>query len=132
MTNFEKIKKEINAMSEKEFFYWKINQSPWCQDIRSKNIDGYTCSIPTGGCVRCAVDWMKEKYIEPMPKLKTGMFVEANMCGYGVVVNDEIIFQNGTHDTIEDMTEYIIKVFEATCFIDCEDDVDVIWEKNKC
>lgn len=119
MTNLEKIKDEIANMNARELFRWKVSRSPWCEDgCGSRN------------CENCAVDWLRDKYEEPMPKLKNGMFVEVSDCGFGVVVNDEIVCQDGTHDKIDDLKEYITKVFEATCFIDCEDDVGIIWERN--
>lgn len=119
MTNFEWLKEEINKMNLKEFYTFKHSTSPWCKTSSCNSL-----------CIECAEAWANQKYEIPMPKLKNGMFVEVGNCGFGVVVNDEIIFQNGAHDNIEFIKEYITKVFEATCFIDCEDDVGIIWERN--
>lgn len=127
MTNFEWLKEEINKMNMKEIYNFRTGFSPWHKDACG---EGGLCPRTIMNCSDCAIEWGKKLHKEPMPELKNGMFVEDEMGGYGVVVNDEIIFQNGTHDTIEDMTEYITKVFEATCFIDCEDDVGIIWERN--
>lgn len=126
MTNLEWLKEEINKMNMKEIFSFRTGSSPWCKDTCEER----DCPHTTMNCSDCAIEWGKKLHKKPMPKLKNGMFVEVIECGFGVVVKDEIIFQNGTHDNIEFIKEYITKVFEATCFIDCEDDVGIIWERN--
>lgn len=131
MTNFEWLKEEINKMNMEEIFNFRAGSSPWCKDTCEERV----CPNPAMDCSECAIEWSKKLHKEPMPKLKNGMFVETEMSsyitsGYGVVINDEIIFQSGHHGSVKDMIKYITKIFEATCFIDCEDDVGIIWERN--
>lgn len=75
MTNFEKIKEEIANMNEEEFYFWKIDRSPWCVDIEKKN----NCRYGSRGCKVCAPQWLKSKCEEPMPELKMVCLLKCGM-----------------------------------------------------
>ncbi len=69
---------------------------------------------------------------EPMPELKTGMFVKVQhyLHSVGVIVGDRVIYEGEGWDRLEEMTEDIIKVWpETTCgFSACYND-EPIWER---
>lgn len=141
MTNFEWLKEEINKMNMEEIFNFRDDSSPWCEDTCGER---KWCPHTTMSCSDCAIEWGKKLHKEPMPELKTGMFVEYydkhyenspsiyNARGYGVVVVDKIICQDGScfyglKD--EDTINCITKIFNADYFNDCDDDT-CIWERN--
>lgn len=120
MTNFEWFKKKI-AESNVDDFYEEIwyMEEPWCD---------YCCD--GNDCKECYKEWANKTYENSMPELKTGMFVEVENCGFGVVVNDGIVFQEGTLGRVEQLKHHIVKVFETYCFMCYDDDVGIIWERN--
>lgn len=139
MTNFEWLKEEISKMNMEEIFNFRAGSSPWCKDTCEER----DCPQPTMNCSECAIEWSKKFHETPMPKLKTGMFVEYydkyydnspsiyNARGYGVVVDDKIVCQDGSwfSELDEHTLDCITKIFNADNFAGC-DDYTCIWEKH--
>lgn len=121
MTNREWYLNKLNKMTNKELAnYIETEVSPWCNN-----------SCPDD-CPQCAKEWFDKEYIEPMPELKDGMFVEAiynNNVVLGVVLNNKIILQDGQWCSIKQSLAYITKVFNTCCFNLCDGD-HCIWRKE--
>lgn len=135
MTNFEYLKKQINNMNENDFYNFKMDVSPWCMSAN--------CMAERVSCRSCAINWMQSEYKEPIPELEAGMFVEYydknfenpfrgyDAKGYGVIVNDKIVCEDGSQFSKLDKytLDCITKVFKADCFAECNKDT-CIWERN--
>lgn len=119
MTNLEWIKKVIAEMSAEELRDWKYSESPWCQD---------DCIAE---CQKCAKSWLEAKHQDPMPTLKNGMFVEWDGYLLGVVVDNFIVFYDGTFASdVSEASKYITKVFaNVICFNECYT-TEPIWRKD--
>lgn len=133
MTNFEWVK----SLNVDEFTEWVVdvasgdvydnvgdlkNFTTWCQEEKCHG----------GNCDSCIKKWLKAEHITPMPTLVNGMFVSVQVPTYetqtGVVVDDNIIYQNGTFDSIDEVKDKIIKVYNAKSFGGCLES-NVIWRK---
>lgn len=88
-------------------------------------------------CYNCVRKWLNEEHPNPMPKLKAGMFVEADN-GFGacvgiITVDDDdnmiVVYFTTGWDFIKNVT--INKIYKAGCH--CPDDCNIyntIWEKS--
>lgn len=116
MTNLEWIKKNINEMGAEAFidycFDHKLN--PWCSVCDDDIADATDCR-------RCVARWLEAKHQDPMPQLKVGMFIEWDGHLLGVVVNNFIVFQDGTYASdMNEASKHITKVFaNIVCFNEC-------------
>lgn len=85
-------------------------------------------------CVDCMTKWLNKKHEEPMPELKTGMFVEVrciSVAELGVVIGDKIVYKNGYCDELEVVREKIVRVYDemTNCFNSCFSE-NIIWERD--
>lgn len=130
MTNREHMMKQIEKMSDEEFCAFLENHDrPWCY--------GKTCT-DNMHCTDCRKKWAEATYKEPMPELRVGMFVKVRHYIFpspedyiGVITLDEndnnvIVYKETTWDFVASVKNNIIAVYNASCFIDCDDE-HCIW-----
>lgn len=66
----------------------------------------------------------------PMSELKNGTFIRDDRNLLGVVFDNKIVYQNGTHCTdAEGCKKHIVAIYQAYCFNQCVD-YNIIWRKN--
>lgn len=129
MTNREWLNKEIQTMTNDEFIVCFGSVPPWCEQT-----DDVVCD---GNCKTCIQEWIAKEHKEPMPELRVGMFVKVRHYHstedyIGVITLDEnndkiIVYKETTWDFVASVENNIIAIYNANCFLDCEEDENCIW-----
>lgn len=123
MTNREWLEK----LSDEEFARVVAHDADYCFP---NEVDG-NCTYSE--CTKCALKWLTQEHPNPMPELKTGMFVNVKHTlgyyGIGVVTQDIVVYENGGFDWISQITNDVIAIYKANCFDGCNDN-SCIWKKS--
>lgn len=130
MKNIEWFKKTINEMTAEEISVtFNVDSFPWCEKCPS-----------TYDCKECAVDWLNEEYIEPMPELEVGMMVhvrysDGEVVGLGIIRNWNgkliVTYENGGFDPVDDEDVIIDAIYKAPSFFYVGNDINfAIWRRN--